>query len=192
MKFANSALGHAHEQTLCKIDARIALAEAKISWVESDIKNNGPLQADDHRLSASREHLYTALELLAKQQSETSTGSQNEKIETICQLHMARSFVVEGNYVQASAALQQIKGIGSIEHKWIIEFWRQVKADAAQLNRQFTIDWNADVLNYEELTNELSSLLLTVAKQKHPSNQSARANFLNLERHKLINLEKNR
>ncbi|HEU4837738.1 MAG TPA: hypothetical protein VFS90_25125, partial [Pyrinomonadaceae bacterium] len=74
VKFADSALGHARDQTLCKIDARIALAEAKISWVESDIKNTGTLQADDHRLSASREHLYTALELLAKQQSETSTG----------------------------------------------------------------------------------------------------------------------
>jgi hypothetical protein len=186
VKFADSALDHGRDQTLCKIDARITLAEAKISWVESDLKNNRPLDEDDHRLSNAREHLFTALELLS-----TSTGSHNEKIETICQLHMARSFVLERNYVQASAALQQIKGIGSIEHKWIIEFWHQVKADAAQLNNHFPIDWNSEVLDYKELTNELSSLLLTVAKQKHPLNQSARAGFLNLARYKLIKLEKN-
>jgi hypothetical protein len=190
INFANSALHAARDQTLCKIDARIALAEAKIAWVESDIRNNRPPDSDDFRLSDSREYLNTALRLLVKKQSETSTGSQNEKIETICQLHQARSFVLEGNYVQASAALQKIKDIGSIEHKWIIEFWRQVKADAAQLNKQFTIDWDSDVIDYEELTSELSSLLLTVARQKHPTNQTARADFLNLERHKLIYLEK--
>lgn len=190
VKFADSALDQARDQTLCKIDARIALAEAKISWVRSDIENSRLPEWDDHRLSNAREHLHTALQLLVKLQSETSPDSQNEKIETICQLHMARSFVLEGNYVQASAALQQIKDITSIEHTWIIEFWRQVKADAAQLNKQFTIDWDSEVLDYEELTSELSSLLLTVARQKHPSNQSARADFLNLERHRLIYLER--
>ena len=189
LKFANSALGQARDQMLCKIDACIALAEAKIAWVKSDVQNNRQLEWDDYRLGNAREHLDAALRLLAKQQSEAAAGTENEKIETVCRLHIASSFILEGNYVQASAALQQVKDIGSIEHAWIIEVWRQVKADAAKLNKQFTIEWDSDVLDYGVLTTELRSLLLSIARQKHPTNQSARADFLNLPRNKLISLE---
>lgn len=192
MYFGNRALVEAGNQTLCLIDARIALAEANILWVRSEIDRNhdGPREsASDQRLSVAREELSKALQLNENQRPARSNESQNEKIAAVCRIHMARSFALEGNRVQATAALQQIKNIKSIEHKWIRDLWREVNAEIARINREFYVDWDADTLDYDDLTRKLGTVLLSIAKQKYPGNKSRQAKFLGLGRTKLTKIE---
>jgi tetratricopeptide (TPR) repeat protein len=190
--FAGKALAEAGNQTLCLIDARTALAEANILWAKSDLEHNddgGKERASDARLSKAREELNKALELNKEDRPAHTTKSQNEKIDAVCRIHIARSFALEGNRVQAAAALQQIKNLKSIEHKWIRDLWCEVNAEIAQLNPEFYVDWDADTLNYEDLTRKLGSVLLAIAKQKYPTNKSRQARFLGLGRAKLTKIE---
>ena len=190
--FASRAFDEAGNETLCLIDARIALAEADILWVRSEIDRdpeNRKKLNNDQRLSIARDQLSKALELNEDERSVRTTEGQNEKIAAVCRIHLARSFVLEGNRVQATAALRQIKSLKSIEHKWIRELWREVNAEIAQINREFYVDWDADTLNYEELTQKLGSVLLSIAKQKYPTNKSRQARFLGLGRAKLTKIE---
>lgn len=190
--FANEALSEAGDQTLCEIDARIARAEAKISWVSAETQLDRPQPTEnmkDTRLSNSREDLDIALELNKGKPISRSSEIQNEKIDAVCKLHIARSYVLEGNYVQATRTLRVLKRMKNIEHKAIIELWREVKADMARIKPEFNIDWSSDKLDYDLLTTELGSILLGIAKQKYPSNQRQRAIFLGLPRTTLRNLE---
>lgn len=192
--FANRALDEAGSQVLCKIDSRIARAESNISWAKSEAQGNRSRfgeNAKDTRLSGSRIDLEEALKLNREDLPARSPESQNEKIDIVCKLHIARSYVLEGNHVQATAVLRELKGIKSIEHKRIIELWREVKAEIAQISQAFYVDWSADNLDYKGLTKELQSVLLSIAKQKYPNNRSQQARFLGLKsRNTLISLEK--
>src|SRR5205807_7866215 len=189
---ANEALDAAGDQRLCLIDAKIAKAEANISWAKLETWGKAAVVtaiADNSRLTNARLDLDSALALNQKVRSPRSPESQNEKIEAVCRIHIARSYAVENNEVQATAALNELKEIERLEHRKIVELWREVKDEIAEITKDLIIDRTADKIDYQKVKKKLDSLLISIAKKKYPANQTARAKFLNMKRPSYRNLE---
>jgi hypothetical protein len=193
IRLATEALGVGANQVLCQIDALIARAESNISSVRRAIETETGAIMDINwqgaNVNASRKDLEAALHLNIQFTSARSPESQNEKIEGICWLYLARSHALEGDQDRARAFFEKWKELPAIEHKNINELALKVKAEIDGITKVFHIDSELDEIEYEVQNEALIRFLITVAKQRHPSNQVKRAKLLGVARQTLRNWE---
>ncbi len=192
IKLSTDARRAGIKQTLCKIDALIAHAESNISWVKSEVERGAAgSTAGKHRirLKRARKALAEALKLNIRFTLARSPESQNEKIESVCRLLIARICVLENDQEQAKASFQRWKELGGIEHQNIRELAVSVKSEIDALTKVFHINPESDELVYDVLNRNLKTFLIETAKRKYPSNQTKQAKLLKINRQTLRNWE---
>lgn len=139
-----------HKETLCQIDAHIARAEARL-------KTDRP---------AARQDLLQALELnkALRPTAIRSAETTNPKIEAVCNLYLARSYIWdrEGrralDYIQRWRELQNV-----VEHFNVRELASSVEADLGNLHTDFVIPANTPNLDRKEHEKSLHNWLLQEA-----------------------------
>lgn len=186
-KLAQKALDLAkkHEQVLCQIDARIARAEARLILAEEEIQHR-----DEKYNEKSPDSLVGARRDLEKAQalnrtSETRTSeNQNLKIEAVCSLNLAKSFLLEGQLAIAESSLPPQQDVGKIEHIDIQNFNAEIKNKINLAKaKPFNIPWNVPDLTFKEHDLELKRFLLACAWQRGARNQAQLAKTLGVDRH---------
>jgi tetratricopeptide (TPR) repeat protein len=176
----------AHEtgvnQNLCQIDALIARAESIILWVKSGDDSTTTTTIEDRSvlLEDARRDLDEALKLNTRLTAARSPESQNEKIESVCRLLLARVSVLVGNQKEAKRFFQQWKEIGSVEHQNIIDLALRIRAEIEALTSEFYVDSESNDLTCKSQYIGLMGFLIKTAQQKIPGNKVKQAKLLGI------------
>lgn len=145
-KFAAEALKSAtlHKDTLCKIDAFIALGEANLEM---------------EKYKEAREALIKALEL----------NKKNPKIESVCNLLIAKTYALERNGKMAREHLANADALKQyVEHAYVHELRTKVEHAIDNLNRDFVIASPLSKMDYkfQFQLKRLKQFLLEQARNK--------------------------
>jgi tetratricopeptide (TPR) repeat protein len=140
-----------YNQVLCQIDSLLTRAGARI-----DLK----------KTEEAREDLEKVLELNAESGSHKRTEAGNPKIDAVCYLYIARSWVREREGARAKEYFQRWKDLEKeVEHSYVRDLADKVGKEISLLHRGFVIEADPEMeLSYKTHLKDLRRFLIDQAK----------------------------
>ena len=170
------ATAHKHRQVLCEIDALIALAEIRLVTAKIAMTSEASAKRAVKLLERAREELKLARKLNEQTVPRTS-DNQNEKIEIVCALNLARSFAIQGEQNRARSEYPSRSLILKIEHIDIRMLAAAVDREIDTLE-SFPLDSHSENLSYHSLNKELKRFLMRTAERRGANSEDKLAQAL--------------
>jgi tetratricopeptide (TPR) repeat protein len=153
-----SAQAEKSKQFLCKIDALIARAEARMMM---------------ERFTIARNDLQHALKMNSARYPNTqgrSAETTNEKIEAVCHLLLARTHISQNDSRQATRHLERWHELREhVEHVSVRELAEEVEKSFKSLRTPFVIPPSPPSINYKKHRDSLVEWLRREAQHQAPS-----------------------
>ena len=141
-------------QLLCKIDALIARGEARIQ--AGDFENARKDLSDASKINRETD---------SAKPLNRSADSTNPKIEAVCNLHLARSYIKERKAREAAVHLQRWKEVREqVEHVSVHDLGAGVERDFMKLRTPFVIEPGGSNLKYKKHRADLFAWLMREAE----------------------------